>query len=293
MKNESMSRALALGFFDGVHAAHRAVLKAARDAADTQGCTAAAVTFDLHPAAALKGEAQQLVQTLADRETAICREGRMDECIVLPFAELRNMEAETFVEQILLDRLHAVSVAVGYDYRFGRGGRGDAGLLQHMFAQRGLSCTVVQRMDFDGEPVASCTVRRLIAEGSMERVREILGRPFGFSGEVRHGKSLGHTLGFPTMNVPMPEELVTPPAGVYTALVTIDGVTYRGVCNVDRARLSETFVFDFDRNVYGQSVRVELLSHRRAMKKFEGWDVLARQVESDKAEALAWFAKYQ
>ena len=102
MKNDNIPRALALGFFDGVHAAHRAVLHAARAQADACGCIAAAVTFDCHPAATLKGEQQQLVQTLDDRIQTIRTEGGMDECIVLPFAQLRNMEAEAFVRQILI-----------------------------------------------------------------------------------------------------------------------------------------------------------------------------------------------
>ena len=287
---QNTPRALALGFFDGVHSAHRAVLASARAAADRHGCMAAAVTFDRHPAAALSGAPQQLIQTLSDRVASIRREGGMDDCIVLRFDNaLRDMEAEDFIEEILLGKLQAVSVSVGYDHRFGRGGRGDAQLLRRVLAGHGVECHVVERMDFATEPVASGTIRRLIAEGNVDTARRILGKPFGFSGEVIHDKGLGHTLGFPTMNVPMPEELVTPPAGVYTSRVTVEGKVYRAVTNVDRERLSETFVFDFDSSVYGHNIRVELLSYRRAMRSFECWDALTRQVEQDKEQAWAWF----
>ena len=279
--------ALALGFFDGVHLAHRAVLRRAREWADTHGCRALAVTFSVHPAAALTGAPQRLLQTLADRVETLKTECGMDDVIVLDFDRaLQTTPWRDFVHDTLIGRLDAGFVAVGYDYRFGKGAEGDAEKLRDALAAYGVETEIVPRMDDEtGQAIGSRTLRALIETGKPAQAAAMMGRPFSFAGEVLHGKSLGHKLGFPTMNVQLPAELIIPAAGVYTAQLRIAGVLYGAVTNVSPAGLSESFVFDFSGDTYGQIVRVYLLDYQRPMRKFDSLEALTEQVMSDRAEA--------
>ena len=285
--------AVALGFFDGVHRAHREVLSRARSFAGTHSMTAAAVTFDRHPAAVLAGEPERLVQTLDDRIAALRRDGGMDEVIVLPFTDaLRTMPWQDFAEKVLLGRFGAGFVSVGYDYRFGYRGEGDAEKLRQAMEPHGVPVCVVGRIDDgEGEACGTRTLRRQIAEGQVRRAGELMGRPFSFEGEVVHGKGLGHTLGFPTMNVQLPPELVLPRPGVYVATVTIGGTVYPAVTNVSPAGLTESFVFSYSEDAYGKRIRVSLLDYVRPMRKFESLGELTAQVMSDKGTASAWFER--
>lgn len=279
--------ALALGFFDGVHLAHRAVLRRAREWADTHGAQALAVTFSVHPAAALAGAPQRLVQTLSDRVETLKNECGMDEVIVLPFDRaLQTTPWRDFVQDTLIARLDAGFVAVGYDYRFGRDAEGDAEKLRDALGEAGVETAVVPRMDdAAGRAIGSRTLRELIETGQPAQAAAIMGRPFSFAGEVRHGKSLGHTLGFPTMNVPLPEELVLPASGVYTSQIRVGGILYGAVTNISPAGLSESFVFDFSGDTYGQTVRVFLLAYQRPMRRFDTLEALTEQVFCDREEA--------
>ena len=284
--------ALALGFFDGVHLAHRAVLRQARDWADAHGCAACAVTFSVHPAAALAGKPQMLMQTLQDRIETLKTEGKMDDVVVLPFEPaLWNTPWEDFVRDTLIRDLQAGFVSVGYDYRFGLGAQGTAEKLRDCLAGFGIPAAIVPRMDDEtGEAIGTRTLRRLMAQGQAARAAAIMGRPFTFEGTVLHGKSLGHTLGFPTMNVQLPEELVRPAPGVYTARVRIGGALYGAVTNISPAGLSESFVMDFTGDTYGQVIRVYLLDFQRPMRAFDSLEALTAQVMRDRdtaAERLA------
>ncbi|MEA4823405.1 MAG: riboflavin biosynthesis protein RibF [Clostridiaceae bacterium] len=284
-------RAIALGFFDGVHRAHREVLSRARTFAAQQHMTAAAVTFDHHPAAVLAGETDKLVQTLQDRVVALRRDGGMEEVIVLPFdAALRTMSWEDFAIHVLAEKLHAGFVAVGYDYRFGYRAEGDPEKLSRILQPYGIPVSVVERIDDgEGEACGTRTLRKLIAEGDVLRADELMGRPFSFTGEVIHGKGLGHTLGFPTMNVSLPQELVQPKPGVYVASVTIDEMVYPAVTNVWPEGLTESFVFFYSEDIYGKRIRVALLDYVRPMRRFESLEELTAQVISDKNTASVWF----
>lgn len=279
--------AVALGFFDGVHRAHVEVLDRAERYAHSHGLIPAAVTFDRPPRAEKGG----LIRTVADRVRLMEVFGIVD-VRVLPFDEtLRNMEPEEFLRNYVFGELGAAYCVVGFDYRFGRGGRGDAALLERLCREAGVACEIVPPMEDGAGKISSTRIRELIACGDMEEAYELLGYPFCFSGEVIHGKALGRTLGFPTMNVPVPEELVLPRAGVYACHLTLDGVQYQGVCNVahgDRP-LCEVYVFDYAGDAYGKIVRVSLLHFMRAMRPFASWEALREQVDFDKKMARDWF----
>jgi len=283
-------RVLALGFFDGVHPAHLRVLHAARDMAKARGIAAAAVTFDAHPAAALRGMPPELLQSLSERQRLLREDGGMDEVIVLPFADWQSRSPEAFL-RYLREELCAEAVSAGYDFRFGCGAAGDTAMLCQAF---GGNAAILPRMDGEnGAPIGASAIRALLREGKPAEAAAMMGRPFAFAGEVLHGKSLGHTLGFPTLNIPIPAELVRPAAGVYVSRAVIGGEIYGGVTNVWESGLSETFVFDYCADTYGQTVEIRLLAYLRPMRRFPGWDALAAQVEEDKANARAKLSHLQ
>ena len=283
-------RALALGFFDGVHPAHKQVLALTAQHARENGLTASAVTFKTQPAAFIRGEKEQLLCTLSDRIRLLQAEGNMDSVIVLPFArEMMTLSPEAFIDEILIKRLSARFVAAGFDYRFGEKGAGDADTLRTLCARRGIACRIADEYRADGEKVSASRIRALLLSGEAEKAAALLGRPFAFSGVVQHGKALGRTLGFPTLNVLLPDTLLCPAPGVYLCRVLLRGAWHAGVCNVSPERLCEAHMLAHNEDAYGQDVRVELLAHTRPMRAFESWEKLAKQVESDKENARNWF----
>ena len=287
------SCAAALGFFDGVHAAHMRVLKSAARYAASHNLEPVAVTFDRSPKALVTGTDVPLICTPEDRVRIMREEAGIARVVTLPFdASLRDMDARTFLEDIVLGSLGAAYCAAGYDYRFGASGAGDAALLQEFCAAHGIACEIVPQMEKDGGKISSTRIRELIISGDVEEASALLGRPFTFSGEVIHGKALGRTLGFPTMNIAVPAGLVLPAAGVYICRALVAGEWRRAVCNVahgDRP-LCEIHAFDYGGDAYGLSVRVELLRFVRGMRRFDSLEALTRQVDCDKKVALDWFS---
>jgi riboflavin kinase/FMN adenylyltransferase len=283
---------LALGFFDGVHAAHARVLSAAVRYAAANGTEAVALTFDRSPREAITGVKTPLLCTPDERERLIKSLG-IDRVITLPFDEkLQNTPAREFLEDYILKTLGAGYIAAGYDYRFGAGGAGDAEFLRRFCAAHGVTPEILPREDMDGEKISSSRIRGLIAAGELGEAARLLGRDYAFTGEVLHGKALGRKFGFPTMNIPFPAELQAPPAGVYTCTVRVAGAEYRAVCNVSRETppLVEVHAFGFDRDVYGETARVQFKHFIRPMRDFHSMESLAAQVECDKKSALDWFS---
>ena len=285
--------AAALGFFDGVHKAHMRVLQSAARYAAAHDMESVAVTFDRSPKAFVTGAATPLICTDMDRVRVMREEAGIDRVVVLPFdAAMRDMDARTFVLNVVLGALGARYCAAGYDYRFGAHGAGNATFLQELCVARGVPCEIVGCLTDGEEKISSTRIRELIAAGDVAVAAALLGRPFAFSGEVIHGKALGRTLGFPTMNVPVPQELVLPPAGVYVCRALVAGVWWRAVCNIAHGDcpLCEVHVFDYDGNAYGLTIRVELLDFVRGMQRFPSLEALTRQVDCDKKVALEWFS---
>lgn len=280
--------ALALGFFDGVHRAHRTLLETARAYGEAHGMTPAAVTFDRRPAAVLRGEPENLVMTYADRVRALtdCGMARVE---TLTFSYVRDMPWEEFVDRVLIEKYHAGFVAAGFDFRFGRCAEGDAEKLRTRLAEHGILCEILARMNgTDGTACSSREIRAMLTRGEVSRAAAEMGRAYGYDGVVVHGKGLGRRFGFPTMNVPIPEELVRPATGVYVTRVRVRGVWYAAVTNVNAAGLSESCAMDFTGDVYGERVRVEYRERLRGMRKFESWEALAEQIERDKEAARVY-----
>lgn len=276
---------LALGTFDGLHLGHRAVLEAALGSQ----YSAQAFTFKKSPS----GEPALL--TPEDKAALLAGFG-IERVYSMDFGELRDMEAESFARDILIGRLNARRLCCGEDFRFGRGAAGNTELLARVCRERGAELVVVPPVLDGGGKVSSTRIRKAVSEGDITTANRLMGRPFGFSLEVIHGNHIGTGLGTPTINQALPEGLALPRFGVYAAWCWTDGGSFYGVCNVgvkptvgsDRV-LAETWMPEFDGDLYGQKVRVELIGFIRPERKFGSLDELRAEIKrnAETAKALA------
>ena len=280
--------AVALGVFDGVHLAHRAILTAAVSGARAAEATAVACTFDRHPAEVLQPDRAPAPITTLEERLGLIAETGVEAVVVLNFTrELASVEPEAFVKEILLGRLRARQVIVGFNHRFGRGARGDARLLEAMAAAHGFQARVVPPMEIEGVPVSSTEIRARLQRGDVARAARFLGRPYAISGTVAAGAGRGRTLGFPTANVASDRPLLLP-TGVYLGRMTVDGRPWVTVVNVGvRPTFGETtlaieaHLLDFSGDLYGLPVRLEFLERIRDEKRFGSVDELRAQIERD------------
>ena len=289
---ERRPTAVALGVFDGVHLGHRAILGAAVAHARATGAPALACTFDPHPMEVLQPDrAPAPITTLDERLTLISLCG-VDETIVLSFTrEFAAVEPESFVKDILVDRLTARQVVVGFNHRFGRGARGDAALLRDLGARLGFSVDVIPPLEVDGIPVSSTAIRTALGRGDVEAASRMLGRRYSLPGTVVAGAGRGRTLGFPTANI-APDRPVLVAAGVYACSAEVAGQRQRAVVNVgvrptfDEATLAvEAYLLDFAGDLYGQTIRLEFVSRVREERRFPSVDALKAQIADDVATA--------
>lgn len=272
---------LALGAFDGLHRGHMAVLDAARDYPGPWGV----VTFESSPsggpAVLMREDKLALLEKLG--AAAVCS---------LRFSDIKDMEAEEFVEEVLFGRCHAKMLSCGEDFRFGRGRRGNVSLLRNLCEKQGAKLTVVPPVKEDGEKISSTRIRAAVEKGDIPLANRLLGREFGYTLEVIHGNHLGTGLGFPTLNQAMPDFLSLPPFGVYASLAVIDGKEYAGVTNIgvkptvgsDRV-LSETWLPEFSGDLYGRRVHLSLLEFIRPEKKFGSLEELRAEIEKNGKQA--------
>ncbi len=288
--------AAALGFFDGVHMGHAALLHRAVEAAGKLSLVPAVITLDRYPAAALGGGAAPLINSAEDRERLIKLIGGIDRVITLRFdRELRQTPWEDYAAA-LIERFGCGALVCGYDHRFGAGGEGTAERLREFAAARGVECIVVPRVDApDGRAVRSTAIRELIMQGDMRGAGALLGHPHLIGGTVVHGRQLGHTLGIPTANLTLGADVVRPAFGVYAARMTVRGRTFDGVTNIgvkptvagagEPELTVETHLLDFEGDIYGESAELWLFERLRPEQKFAGLEELSRQMHTDAENA--------
>ena len=279
----------ALGFFDGVHLGHQALLKQCRELADQNGCQAGVVTFTSHPDSLVLGEPPALLNTSDDRARLLYAFG-MDIVKEIPFdRELMTTHWSTF-----LDRLLAVGAAgfvCGDDFRFGSGGLGTAKKLAAYCEKKELPYAIVPEQIMGGERISSTRIRSLLEQGDLENVSRLLGHPHVLTGIVTPGKQLGRTLGFPTANLPFPAELATPKLGVYVCVALVDDQTYVSLCNIGtrptvngNGITAETHLLDFDGDLYGKEITIAFYQFLRPEKKFDSLEDLQGQIAADIAK---------
>ena len=293
-------RAVALGLFDGVHLGHRAVisLAARRELNGREPALTVSVYTFRQPPGALKEGACELCSPRQKR-LALSTLG-VEELICADFDTVKDLSPEQFVDRVLRERLNARLVCCGFNYRFGKGGAGDASLLKELCARRGIRVETAGAVEVDGEPVSSSRIRRLVEQGDMRQASRLLGRPFIIDFPVVTGQQLGRKLGTPTINQPLPADFVRPRFGVYASSVEVDGRLYHGVTNVgmrptvaDRpggavtAPLSETWIPAYDGDLYGREVPVALVKFLRQEQRFSTVEELQEQILRDGEQARA------
>jgi riboflavin kinase/FMN adenylyltransferase len=293
---EAPASAVALGVFDGVHLAHRAILDTAVSRARELGVEPLVCTFDPHPMQVLDPErAPAPISTLDERLRLIAEHG-VGTTVVLSFTrELAGVEPEAFVKEVLVDRLKAREIIVGFNHRFGRGARGDARLLEALGSRLGFGARVVPPLAVDGVPVSSSEIRAALRRGDVEAAATLLGRPYAIGGEVVRGAGRGRSLGFPTANVKADREVLVPP-GVYACRVEVNGVPYPAVANIgvrptfgETALALEAYLLDFNAEIYGRSVRLSFVRRLRDERKFSTVEALTEQIAQDVAAARRSF----
>ena len=284
-------RVIALGFFDGVHLGHGALLRRAAEEAKKRGCESAVFTFDRPPKEVITGIPCPLINSPEDRAELVRRLYGIDEMIMVPFDdEMRTTPWDRFVTDILVGRYGAVHLVAGHDHHFGHRNQGSPELLKEKCAELGLGCDIIPAVTLDGVTVSSTHIRKLLEEGDVETARAFLGHPHVLTQTVGHGRQLGRTIGIPTANLVAPPHVLLPKRGVYAAKITLpDGLAFGGVTNVGvRPTVNngqdvtvEPWILDFDGDLYGQAIRVEFFRRLRDERKFESLDALRSQIETD------------
>lgn len=288
---------LTLGVFDGLHLGHQLIMQTVAERAKAANATPTAITFDPHPRAVLHPEsAPPLLQTLDQRLANFAVLG-VEQAIVVRFtSEFSSQPAEDFLANIVHDRLHAKEVYLGKGFAFGKGRGGNIELLRTMSAELGFVADEVPEVRLRGQRISSSRIRELLAEGRVNLVRRMLGRPYGVEGVIIRGNRRGHTIGFPTANL-KPHNRVTPKYGVYATATLVDGTWRRSITNIgvrptfenDAEPSIETYIFDLDQDLYGDVLRVRFLHRIRDERKFNGIDELKAQIEKDTRRALNYF----
>lgn len=293
MKKETI---YALGFFDGVHLGHQALLKACRSLADELNCQAGVVTFTSHPDTLTAGITPPLINTPEDR-SLLLRQFKMDVIRQLPFDNaLMRTSWQDFFQMLL--QMGAAGLVCGEDFRFGSRGAGNAALLEKACEEAGIPCRVIPQQKLDGQVISSSHIRALLEAGNMEEAAKFLGHPHILSGTVISGRRIGRSLGIPTANLPLPEGAVRLPLGVYACRVWADGSSYLAVTNIgNRPTVGghhitvEPWLLDFEGDLYGKHLTLELHSFLRPEKTFSTLPELKAEIQKNARQTREYFEK--
>ena len=288
---------IALGNFDGLHAGHLAVMDAARNAGHGKFSVA---TFEPPPRAYFRPGDPPFRILRPERRNALILKAGADTVFELPFnGEMAAMTDEQFVRQVLVDGLGVSHISVGFDFRFGRGRMGHAQRLASLGRALGFGVTIVEEVIGHGAKASSTAIRQALMAGEPEVAAQLLGSPWIADGIIEPGEQNGRTFGFPTANISL-GDLIHPKMGVYAVRLRIEGEDQwrDGVANFGRTPttglrdpLLETFIFDFDREIYGQRAEVQLIAYQRPELKFDSLDAMIAQMRKDAAQAREILAK--
>ncbi len=290
---------LTIGNFDGVHRGHQALLAKLTAKSQATGLPAAVLTFEPHPREYFAHENRpKRLTSLREKILLLAGEG-VDRLYIARFnRKLAGLTAEEFIEQVLIHGLGVRHLLIGDDFRFGRGRKGDFGMLKTAGDQIGFGVEAMHTLDHEGERVSSSAVRAALADGDMPHAARLLGRPYSISGRVMHGDKIGRTIGFPTANIQLKHR--SPPLlGIYTVSVEgLAGHPLPGVASVgvrptinDAGRPSlEVHLFDWNADCYDAHLRVNFLRKQRDEERYDSLEALTAQIARDADEARAFFA---
>ena len=289
-------RIFALGFFDGVHLGHQALLKECVRLADQLAVQTAAITFDRHPRALFDPAPPALINTVEDRQYWLRHYG-IEHIRVYPTTkEVMSTPWADFLEELI--QQGAAGFVCGADFRFGHRGEGDAQKLQSFCAQRDLPCIVVPDQELDGARISSTRIRLLLEQGDVERATALLGHPHMLSGTVMAGRQLGRTIGIPTANLWIPEGVLTPRFGVYACTAETEAGTWLAVTNVGTRptvgghRVTvEPWLLDFSGDLYGKPLRLRFYQFLRPERKFDSLEALQQEIHRNAEQTRSLLTK--
>ena len=286
----------ALGFFDGVHLGHQALLDACRTLAKATGRKAGVVTFGNHPDTLVQGQTPSLLTTPESREWILTEHFGMDRVVTLTFdAQLRSMPWEAFLNMLVED-YDGAGFVCGDDFRFGYKGQGNGKLMTEFCGIHNLPSATVEEQMVDGHRVSSTYIRKQIETGDMATAIKFLGHPYYLTGTVVKGKQLGRTLGIPTANLILPEGLAIPKFGVYACLCLVDGMAYPAVTNIGtrptvegQGITVEPWILDFSGDLYDKEITLEFYRFLRPEVKFTSLDALKAEIHRNAQETRDYF----
>jgi riboflavin kinase/FMN adenylyltransferase len=288
---------IALGFFDGVHLGHAALLKKIKQRADESGAEPAVLTFDTHPDTLITGKPVPLINSPQDRKRFISERFGIDRFIPIHFdTEMLRMPWEDFIKY-LVNKHGAVHFVCGHDFRFGYHGEGNAGVLKEFCGTAGIGLDVIDKVTRDGLRVSSSYIRRLLTGGKLEKANELLGHTHYLRETVRRESRRGRNLGFPTINLLFPNQVLVPAHGVYSTRVLFEDLNYPAVTNIgvrptfggtDTVTV-ESYILGFEGELYGRDVTVEFHRFQRPEMKFEDVSALSEQIALDIATTKNYF----
>ena len=272
-------RVIALGFFDGVHTGHGALLQRVTQRARELDAVPTAFTFDRSPTAAITGQHVPLLSSVEDRVWLMRSCYHIQEVIVSSFDGMMRMDWRDFITEYLVRELGVVHIVAGHDFHFGYMGKGNPQRVQEVCAQLGIGCDIIGKIEREGITISSTYIRTLVAQGEMDRAVEFLGHPHVLTNRVTHGKKIGSSsLGFPTVNLQVPPQVIVPAFGVRPTVEDNDGrVTVEG------------FILDFDGDLYGKELRMEFYHRIRGERKFPSLQELSQEIRRNAEETRAYF----
>ncbi|CCH02152.1 riboflavin biosynthesis protein RibF [Fibrella aestuarina BUZ 2] len=290
------------GTFDGVHLGHQKILQrlneVARSHPDGQSVV---MTFWPHPRTVVSNDSQdlRLLSSLEEKITLLEHAG-VDHLIVIPFTRsFSQLTSEEFIRQILIDRIGTRKLVIGYDHRFGRDREGGFDYIQAHQAEFGFEVEEIPRQDIEAVGISSSKIRTALNEGNVTAATRFLGRPYSLTGTIVKGRQLGRTIGFPTANLQVDDPVKLIPAnGVYAVDVEQGGRTYGGMLNIGfrptvagEHQTIETYIFDFDKDIYGEHMTLQFRAFLRPEQKFNGLPALVEQLQQDEQQARALLAR--
>ena len=294
IKEPFQNTSVTIGNFDGVHCGHQILFSKVVEKARRINSTSVTITFDPHPLQVVRPDFGIKLISTREQKVELIEHAQIDVLLIIPFTkEFARTTAEAFVDKVLIDMMGVKELVVGYDYAFGKGRQGDISFLKDQGRRKGFNVSVVEAYYKDDMLVSSTRVRELVAQGRMRDVKKLLGRYYQIRGKVMMGKQRGGpVVGFPTANLHISEEDLCPRHGVYVTQVIYGGKCYGGVMNIGynptfgESKLSvETHIFDFNQDIYGKPIKINLLQFLRGEQKFSGPDELADQISKDISKA--------
>ncbi|MBO9701326.1 MAG: bifunctional riboflavin kinase/FAD synthetase [Sporocytophaga sp.] len=285
-----------IGTFDGVHLGHRKILSRLKETSNEENGESVVITFWPHPRKVLQDAGSfKLLLTLNEKIAMIASCG-IDHLLLIPFTkEFSSTSSEDFIHKILIDKIGTKKLVIGYDHKFGKNREGSFEYLKENASKIGFQVEEIPREDIEHNAISSTSIREALSQNNVSKATTLLGRPYSVKGKVVEGKKLGRELGYPTANIEVEDpEKILPADGIYTVLVKVDGKKYGGMLSLGfnptvegKGRSMEVHIFDFNKNIYGETVEVAFLEFLRFEAKFPNLDALIVQLKKDEKQSRA------